>query len=78
MQMVKTNNDFFCFLSDCGTMELKKKKQKFNRALTVLREKGSVNLFYKNLREVSVSFKNRGGVNVILIDLKGGDCNLPL
>jgi hypothetical protein len=61
-------------LCDHGTEE---KKQKFNRALTVLREKGSVNLFYKNLREVSASFKNRGDVNVILIDLGGGDCNLP-
>jgi hypothetical protein len=43
----------------------------------VLRDKGSVNLFYENLREVSVSFKNRGGVSVILINLRGGDCNLP-
>ena len=33
----------------------------------MLREKGSFNIFYENLREVSVSFKNRGGVSGILI-----------
>jgi len=44
----------------------------------MLREKGSVNLFYKNWREVNVNFKNRGGVSVILINYRGGDCNLPL
>jgi len=39
--------------------------------------KGGVCLFHKNLKEVSVSFKIRGGVGVILIDLKGGECNFP-
>ena len=62
-------------------MELTEKKRKTKGALIVLREKGSVSLFCKNLREVGASFKSRGGVNVILIDLRGGDykkcCILP-
>jgi hypothetical protein len=41
----------------------------------VLIEKGGVCVFDKNLREVSVSFKIRGGVSVILLYFKGGDCN---
>jgi hypothetical protein len=74
--MVKTNNDPFCFLSDVVNMELSEKKRKINGALTLLREKGSISLFCENLREVSVSFKSKGGVSVFLIDLKGGWCNL--
>jgi len=59
-------------------MELTEKKRKTKGALTVLREKESVSLFCENLREVGGSFKSKGGVNVILIDLSGGDYNLPL
>lgn len=35
-------------------------------------------VFDENLREVNVSFKTRGGVFVILIELGGGECNFPL
>jgi len=51
--------------------------RKDNEELTVLIDKGDVCLFHKNLREVHVSFKIRGGVNVILINLKRGECNFP-
>jgi len=30
-----------------------------------------------SIREVSVSFKTRGDVIVILINLRGGECNFP-
>ena len=39
--------------------------------------KGGVCQFDENLREVSVSFKTREDVSVILIDLKRGECNFP-
>jgi hypothetical protein len=48
------------------------KKTKIDGKLTVLIVKGGVCLFNKNLREVSVSFKTRGDVSVILINLRGG------
>jgi hypothetical protein len=44
----------------------------------MLMEKGGVCLFDNNLREVNVSFKTRGSVSVILVNLKGGVCNFPL
>jgi len=44
----------------------------------VLIENGGVCLFKKSLREVSVSFKIRGGVSVILVNHRGGVCNFPL
>jgi len=44
----------------------------------VLTKKGCACLFYENLREVSVSFETRGGISVVLIKLRGGECNLPL
>jgi hypothetical protein len=53
------------------------KRKKVNGKLTVLIEKGGVCLFKKNLREVCVSFKTKGGVPVILVNLKGGECNFP-
>jgi len=53
------------------------KKTKIEEILTVLIVKGSVCQFDENLREVSVSFKTRGDVSVILIDLRGGECNFP-
>ena len=34
-------------------------------------------LFDENSREVSVSFKTRGDVSVILINLREGGCNFP-
>jgi len=43
----------------------------------VLEEKGNICLFDENSREVSVSFKTRGDVIVILINLRGGGCNFP-
>jgi len=43
----------------------------------VLRVRGGVCLLDENLREVNVRFKTKGGVSVISIDLKGGDCNFP-
>jgi len=38
---------------------------------------GGVCLFDRNLREVNVSFKTRGGLTIILINLRGGECNFP-
>ena len=46
------------------------KKIKIDGKLTVLIVKGDVCLFNKNLREVSVSFKIRENVSIILINLK--------
>lgn len=40
--------------------------------------KGGVCQFDENLREVSVNFKTRRDASVILIDLRGGECNFPL
>jgi hypothetical protein len=44
----------------------------------VLIEKGGVCVFDENLREVNVCFKTRGGVSAILVNLRGGECNLPI
>jgi hypothetical protein len=46
-----------------------------NENLMVSIEKGGVCLFDENLRNVNVSFQIRGGVSVVLIDIRGGDCN---
>jgi len=54
-----------------------KKNNKVNRKLMVLMEKGGVCVFDDNLREVNVCFKIRGSVNVILVNLKGDECNFP-
>lgn len=51
--------------------------RKDNGKLTVLIDKGDVCLFHKNLREVHVRFKTKGGVIDILINLRGGECNFP-
>jgi hypothetical protein len=45
--------------------------------LTVLEEEEGVCLFDENLREINVSFKIRGDVSVILINLRRGRCNFP-
>jgi hypothetical protein len=50
---------------------------KINGKVTVLTSKGCVCIFHESSREVSVSFKTRGGVGVIFINLKGGECNFP-
>jgi hypothetical protein len=41
----------------------------------VLVDKGGVCVFDKNLKEVSVRFKTREGVRVILINLRRSGCN---
>jgi hypothetical protein len=46
-----------------------------NKNLIVSIEKGGVCLFDENLRKVNVSFQIRGGVSVVVIDIRGGDCN---
>ena len=44
----------------------------------MLTSKGWVCIYHERSREVSVSFKTRGGVGVIFINLKGGECNFPI
>jgi hypothetical protein len=74
---LSTNNQL-CFQFDDGSMKLRVKgKKQINRKLTPLNRKGYVSLFYENLREVSVNFKIKGGVSVIYIDFRGGECNYP-
>jgi len=46
--------------------------------LMVLMKKGGACVFDENLREVRICFKTRGGVSVILVNLRGGEFNLPL
>jgi len=41
-------------------------------------EEGCVYPFDENLGEVNVYFKTRGGVDTILIELRGGECNFPI
>ena len=50
-------------------------KKKLTDNLTVLIKKGGVCQFVDNLSEVNVHFKTIGNVSVILINLRGGECN---
>jgi len=50
-----------------------KSEKKFNG----VNKEGRCLSFDKNLREVNVSFKIRGDVFVILIELRRGECNFP-
>jgi len=43
-----------------------------------LMEKGGVCVFDENLREISVCFKTRRGISVILVNLRGDECNFPV